>query len=225
MNKNIIDLTGKRFGLLTVIEIAGKAPNGRIQWRCICDCGTEKIVKGHDLKSGETKSCGCYKYRKKLDSKNRIPATSKRLYKVWASMIQRCENKRCERYGDYGERGIRVCDEWRKNYYSFENWALSKGYIESAKRGQCTIDRIDNNKGYCPENCRWVTNKIQCNNRRNNRLLTLNGETHTLTEWADIKGIPGQVVRDRLFKLGWTVEKALNTPKRDCARKEVFLPH
>lgn len=142
-----------------------------------------------------------------------------RLYHVWSNMIQRCTNPNNKRYKDYGERGITVCDEWRHDFDAFEKWALSAGYDKNAQHKKCTIDRIDVNRGYSPDNCRFADNITQCNNKRNNRFLDCDGERHTIQEWARIQGMPDYVIRDRLWKLGWDVERAIKTPKEHYVRK------
>lgn len=142
----------------------------------------------------------------------------KRLYSVWWAMIQRCEKPNSRRYADYGGRGVKVCPAWRNSFFSFEDWAMESGYDEDAPRGFCTLDRIDNDGDYCPENCRWATNKEQCNNKRNNRVLTCDGQSKTIQGWAEFLGIQDCILRDRIFKLGWDAEKAIKTPVRHCKR-------
>lgn len=147
--------------------------------------------------------------------KNKV--VNKRLYRVWANIVQRCTNPNHPRFAHYGGRGITICEEWRKSYREFERWALKNGYFESEKNDhQCTIDRINNDMGYSPDNCRFVNNRIQSNNRSNNQNLTCNGETHTIQEWARIMNIHDYIIRDRLWKLKWSVEKAILTPIRVC---------
>lgn len=126
-----------------------------------------------------------------------------RLYSIWTSMKTRCYNSNHEAYARYGGRGIAVCDEWRNDFMSFYNWALSHGYNDTL-----TIDRIDNNKGYEPNNCRWTTRKQQSRNLRNNKNITINGETRCLTEWCNILGLNYYTVWERL-NYGWSVKKAL----------------
>lgn len=133
-----------------------------------------------------------------------------RLYYVWQKMRLRCCDKKDKSYKNYGGRGISVCDEWRNDYAAFRAWAFANGYNESAKRGDCTLDRIDVNGDYCPNNCRWVSMAEQCRNTRKNKYLTHNGETHTLSEWARIVGINASSMHYRLKK--WGIEKALSTP-------------
>lgn len=149
-----------------------------------------------------------------MRGKTMINGKQTRLYRVWANVIQRCENPNNKRYKDYGERGISICEEWRHNYWAFEKWAYDHGYDENAKSHQCTLDRIDNEKGYSPDNCRFVNNYKQSNNRRNNRFVTIDNVTHSIQEWSRIMKIPDYVIRDRIFKLNWLPEKAVTTPRR-----------
>lgn len=190
----IIDLTGERFGMLKVIGQADSR-HGHAMWECKCDCGAKTIVQSGDLRSGRTKSCGC----------NRIVhgGRGSRLYRIWTGVKTRCFNPADHTYARYGARGITVCDEWRDSFEAFRDWALANGY-----RDDLTLDRKDNNGPYSPENCRWATTKAQENNRRNNRLITYNGKTQTLSQWAEEKGIHRGTIQWRLNH-GWEVEKAL----------------
>lgn len=160
-----IDITGQKFGMLTAIEpIYGEVT----KWRCLCDCGNETVVRLANLRSGHVISCGCASSRLYAGSDNpsyKHGHAHCRLYGVWASMIQRCENKNNKAFKNYGGRGITVCDAWR-DYESFEKWALANGYDKTAKRGECTIDRIDNNGNYEPSNCRWVDMHTQALNKK-----------------------------------------------------------
>lgn len=165
----LIDLTGQRFGRLTVINRAGINSYGKPTWNCLCDCGNYVVINAHELRNGDTKSCGCFK-----NEQIRIPhythkGTHDRLYKIWASMKTRCTNPKCKEYKDYGARGIRVCQEWMSSYEKFRNWAISAGYNATAERGECTLDRIDVNGNYEPKNCRWVSTYIQNQNKRNKK--------------------------------------------------------
>lgn len=130
-----------------------------------------------------------------------------RLYRIWSSMKTRCNNPNCRIYMRYGGRGITICDEWQRDFAAFREWAISNGYSE-----ELTIDRINNDEGYSPENCRWATTKEQNRNRRDNRLLTLNGNTKPLAEWAEIAGLNIPTLHKRVVKLGWSLEKAMTTP-------------
>lgn len=160
-----IDLTGQKFGRLLVIgEGKGKLRNNgqkRITWECKCDCGNSIDVPGYCLKSGNTKSCGCLDREK---ASNRLKTHGKsgtKLYYIWEAMKQRCYNPNNKRYSDWGGRGITICDEWKNNFRKFEKWAIESGYKEGL-----TIDRINNDKEYSPNNCRWATYHEQRINQR-----------------------------------------------------------
>ncbi|MCR8978718.1 hypothetical protein [Brevibacillus laterosporus] len=170
-----IDLTGKRFGRWTVIRKSLSIGNGTkpsVHWECLCDCGEKREVMGSSLRSGVSQSCGCLQ-RKRVAEVNSVihrkhGGTRKdRLYRVWRGMIDRCYYPSHNRYSDYGGRGIFVCEEWRRDYTAFRNWALVSGYDANAPRGECTIDRINVNGPYAPWNCRWVDSITQASNKRN----------------------------------------------------------
>ncbi len=201
------NLTGRRFGRLVAIEpLEERSPNGYVMWRCKCDCGNEAIVQSRYLVSGGTKSCGCYS--KEIHSKmlKTHGGTGKRLFNVYLTMKGRCTNPNAHEYENYGGRGIKVCDEWM-DYEAFEKWALANGYQED-KRGKCTLDRIDVDGDYEPSNCRWVTMKTQQRNKRNNVLITHNGETHCMSEWAEIAGIK-YITFVKRINAGWNMDRAL----------------
>ena len=161
------DLRGKRFGRLTAIECVGKAQNSTYRlWRCTCDCGREVITTTHALTCGDTKSCGCLKHDVTVERNRKHGLSGSRLYRVWSSMKYRCYKPTCKEYRNYGGRGISVCDEWRSSFEAFREWALANGYDESAPRGKCTIDRIDNDGNYEPDNCRIADMVTQVRNRR-----------------------------------------------------------
>lgn len=205
-----VDLTGKRFGRLTVIERAKNhiQPSGqsRPMWLCKCDCGNDAIICSSHLKIGKTKSCGCYVREIYSKIHKTHGKTNTRLYRIWNGMKQRCCYVKDKRYENYGGRGIAVCDEWKNNFEKFYGWAIENGYSESL-----TIDRINNDGNYEPNNCRWISNKQQQSNRQNNRHITLNGETKTVTQWCEIFSIDIRIVYSRI-KSGWGICKALKTP-------------
>lgn len=178
----INDLSGERFGKLLVLRRVENSKNGSAQFLCRCDCGNEVSVKATDLRGGKVMSCGCYK----LQCKTKHLLCGSRLYLVWASMKRRCDNLNNSNSKNYGQRGIVVCEEWsgENGFQNFYDWAMSNGYNPEAKRGECTIDRIDVNGNYCPENCRWVDMKTQCNNTRRNRVICYEGETLTISQIA-----------------------------------------
>ena len=201
-----IDLTGQKFGRLTVIKRVDNSKMGRVQWLCQCCCGNETKVSSLSLRTQNTQSCGClYNETRKTIRKSHGYKHS-RLYKIWGNMKQRCYNDNVKCYKYYGARGIQVCDEWRNNFKSFYDWAMNNGY-----RDDLTIDRINVDGDYEPNNCRWATNEEQSNNRRNNHTLTINNETHTTKAWSNILGIPYSTIKSRI-KQGWTTENILMTP-------------
>ena len=160
-----IDLTGQRFGRLVVIKRSENI--GRYTaWLCECDCGKEVVVKATYLRSGGTKSCGCLWLENHLKRRKTHGDSKARLYHVWTSIKDRCNNKNNSRYASYGGRGIRICEEWNKSYERFKEWAIQAGYDENAKFGKCTIDRIDNDGDYEPSNCRWADMSTQRRNQR-----------------------------------------------------------
>lgn len=163
------DLTGQRFGRLTVIRREGATPQRLATWLCRCDCGNECVVCRTCLIAGRTRSCGCLNIERIKEHRTTHKKIKTRLYGVWANMIQRCTNPKHNRYHRYGGRGITVCDEWRNDFQAFYDWAMATGYDENAPKGQCTIDRIDNDKGYSPDNCRWADAITQRSNQSNNR--------------------------------------------------------
>lgn len=159
----LIDLTGQRFGRLVVVERA-ESKNKNSSWLCKCDCGKQTVVSAPNLKSGATRSCGCGLQEATIERSTKHGGRYTKLYAVWIAMKDRCNNSNNKQFDDYGGRGIRVCKEWIDDFSAFQKWALANGY-----KGGLTIDRKDNDKGYAPDNCQWVTSKEQNNNRRPRR--------------------------------------------------------
>lgn len=206
------DLTGMKFNRLTVIRPAESSKTKETRWICRCDCGKEVIVQSNNLKSGQVKSCGCYRHEKavKMHTKHGSAKRNEkreRLYSIWAGMKSRCYGENEPNFHRYGGRGIAVCDEWKDDFSIFRDWAINNGYSP-----ELTIDRIDNSKGYSPDNCRWATSKEQALNRRSNRIITFNGETHSASEWEEILGFPRGTISRRIKKFGWTIDRALTEP-------------
>lgn len=164
------DLTGRKFNRLLVLERADDKiefdGRRRVAWLCLCDCGNKHITTTFLLKSGKVKSCGCLKVEKIQERCVKHGGCSDRLYKVWTDMKKRCYNPHYKQYNDYGGRGIRICNEWLNDYSAFREFAMKNGYDETAKFGDCTIDRIDVDGDYCPGNCRFVDMKTQNANKR-----------------------------------------------------------
>lgn len=189
-------MIGKRFGRLVVVSKAVDGTPSNTMWTCACDCGRTKTIREFHLRKGHTQSCGCL--RKDIASVTAINNSTThglrktRLYRLWLHIKERCNNPNCAAFNNYGGRGIRVCDEWTKSFQAFYDWAHANGY-----RDDLTIDRIDTNGDYCPDNCRWASMKEQANNTRANALITFNGETHTMSEWANIIGINYSTIRSR----------------------------
>lgn len=203
----IEDLTGKKYGRLTVIRRAENDKYNHKRYLCKCECGNEVLVAPHELVHGRTVSCGCYQRQivSQCASTHRMSDT--RIYRVWASMRARCKNKSNRDYRFYGGKGIKICEEWNE-FQNFYNWAIESGYTD-----ELTIDRIDYNGNYEPSNCRWATREVQANNTSRNRYLTLNGKTMSMADWAKSLSIPYRTLQWRLGN-GWSEERTLATPRR-----------
>lgn len=214
--RTIKDITGNKYNKLTAIRYDHSAKNHHSFWLFKCDCGNEKVIDASTVtkKNAEVKSCGCQNNAVRLSGNNRRihGDCGTRLYKVWKSMHKRCSNIQDKSYKKwYSPKGIKVCKEW-DDYRVFKEWALANGYDENADYMQCTLDRIDVNGDYFPDNCRWVNCKVQANNKSNNRMIDWRGETHNLTEWSQIIGIPMRVLRSRYYTYGWSVEEMFCVP-------------
>jgi hypothetical protein len=192
------DLTGKTFGLLTVIEACGSTNAGKRLWRCSCSCGGETVVVGSHLSSGNTSSCGCGRQRFKPSH----GGAYKPEYRVWHLMKQRCRNQNQTSYGAYGGRGITVCERWAQ---SFEAFLEDMGPRPSP---QHQLDRIDNDRGYEPGNCRWATRLQNMRNQRKTIWATLDGDKRSLPEWCERLGLNYGTVKARVQR-GISPEQAL----------------
>lgn len=155
---------------------------------------------------GRTESCGCLHNELARQRRTKHSLSGTKLYMIWKAMKQRCSNPNNKDYPNYGERGIKVCDEWSRDFQTFYDWSIQNGYIEGL-----SIDRIDTNGNYEPDNCRWITSKQQANNLRKNINIIFNGTTHTLSEWSDITGINYRTLMQR-YVSGWSPDRMLTEP-------------
>lgn len=204
----LIDLNGKTFGRLTVIERAENNKNGSARWLCKCSCGNTKIIQSCHLTRGKVKSCGCYNSDFSKLNHTKHGKSNTRIYRIWKAMKDRCYREKNIAFRNYGGRGIKVCDEWYHDFETFCEWAMSNGYSN-----ELTIDRIDVNGNYEPSNCRWITLKEQSNNTRTNHRLVYKGVSKNISQWADALNIKRATLQRRI-DLGWSIERALTTPKK-----------
>jgi len=206
-----IDLTGQKFGRLTVIERVSNSKHSRSMWLCKCDCGIEKIILGNDLHRNHTKSCGCLRKETTRQRFTKHGHSKKgkvtKIYSIWLSMIQRCTNPKNKNYHHYGGRGITVCKRWSNSFENF-NKDMAKEW-----KLKLTIERKNNDKGYCKNNCYWATWSQQQRNKRNNRLISYLGKSQCIAAWAEEMDIPDYII-DQRIKRGWDIAKALETPVR-----------
>lgn len=200
---NNSDYVGQKFGKLTVLEIIHQ--KGKWMWLCECECGNRKLMRSDYVSSGHSTTCGCGKTTKGAYKHGEI---STRLYMIWGRMNERCNPNAAdqERYKRYSGRGISVCNEW-KSYENFAKWARENGY-----RDDLSIERIDNDGDYCPENCTWVTKKEQARNRTTTMTVHYLGRDMSLAEACEIAGMSYKLVWYRISQAGWTFEKAISTP-------------
>lgn len=207
------DLSWQRFGRLVALYQSGHVGKyHQTTWLCRCDCGNTKVITTSNLlrKEKPTQSCGCLvkemarKHIKEDNPKKTHGKSDTRLYRIWKDMKRRTVNPKRQNYAWYGGRGIRVCDEWFNSFVTFERWARSHGYTD-----ELSIDRIDPDGNYCPDNCRWSSKTEQANNRNSNRLFTYNGVTKTVAEWAVEKDIPYTLLMYRI-NAGWKPDRVFN---------------
>lgn len=203
------DLIGCRFGNLVVIEkIVDKRFTRRLRWLCKCDCGKEVTHIAFRLKTGRAKSCGCS--RMNVHTSHGMSKT--KLYRKWAGMKKRCENKNFGQYKNYGGRGITVCEEWSNSFESFMEWSINNCYSDNLE-----LDRIDNNGGYNPKNCRYVNRITNCNNKRNTQNIEINGVKKPLMDWVRETGLSRSAICGRIKK-GFTGEEIIQ-PKMNPGPK------
>lgn len=195
------DMIGQVFGYWTVIGYAGS--KGGATWLCRCHCGIEKVVTGDTLRRGRSESCGCRPYSRNTPVKHGKTRTAE--HNVWVGMKKRCHNPSCDAYPHYGGRGIKVCDRWLESFAAFLE------DVGPRPSPQHTIDRIDGNGDYSPENCCWATKKEQANHTRRNYALTALGRTLNLRQWQDETGIGWSTIKRRLG-LGWHPDAAVTIP-------------
>lgn len=207
---NLNDIIGKKIGRLSVLSFETRKESDdkrkRIFYKCQCDCGNIKIISRDNLLHNTTKSCGCYAREEKIKRASKHNLSGNRIYKIYCGIKKRCYNINSSNYKIYGGKGIKMCDIWLQDFMNFHNWAINNGYKENL-----TIDRIDVNGNYEPNNCRWVDMVTQANNRTKNYNITYKNQTHTASEWAKLYGFKSSTVRARLRK-GYTIEEALTIP-------------
>lgn len=204
----MIDLEGKRVGRLTVKHPKGRSKFGSVLWECECSCGNVTVIDGQFLRSGLTKSCGCLKKEKaSINGKKVTHGQSYHpLFKIWSGMKRRCYNKRYAKYHNYGGRGIKMSKSW---YNSFDTFCRDMGERPSPKH---SIERKNNDAGYCKSNCKWATRTEQNNNTRQNIILTFEGVSKTIAQWGKELGIKSGTLYWRYHK-GLSVENILGKSK------------
>lgn len=210
-----VDLSGKRFGRLTVLHEEEphytKGGSKKRMWLCKCDCGKTKIVNGNSLTCGRTKSCGCLLVDNGR-AKSKGDRHRDRLYILWIGMRQRCNNKNHKSYKWYGGKGIKVCDEWDNDYESFKKWAYDNGYDKTLPRGVQTIDRINSDLDYSPDNCRWATQKEQVrNSSQYTKMVEYKGNQYHLSELCEKLGVDFNKTKARIYR-GKSFEEAIEIP-------------
>lgn len=221
---------GKKYNYLTITGF-GYNDFGKRCFKCECDCGKEKLIITTDVINGAVKSCGCMRNNilRKLSTVHGgcLYGHPERLYRIYRGMIERCHNKNNTKYNDYGGRGITVCSDWRENYDTFRTWAIENGYDENKSRKEQSIDRIDNDKGYSPDNCRWTTMKVQRTNQRphkehkKNATVVLNGAIVPKRVVCAEYGISVEMFDYRVKHKGMSVIEALTTPKLSVGRPKI----
>lgn len=208
-----IDLTGKNFGRLTVLERVSDGKGKDARWQCQCECGNFIIAQSNNLKSGNTKSCGCIQKMllQERNFKHGMAYTPE--FNTWNEMKARCNNPKHKKYKNYGGRGIKIYPKWIKSFQTFFD------YVGPKPTSEHSIERIDNDKGYFPGNVKWALPVEQANNTRSNHPITIGKSTLNLCQWAKKVGINYQIISYRIRKLGWSPEKAVFQPVRHWRKR------
>ena len=208
INMRLKDLTGQRFGRLTVVRLNGFAKYNKgsaSKWLCKCDCGNEITVLGDSLRQKKTQSCGCYMREVNSKRATKHNLCGSRIYDTYHNMLARCYRKSNDCYKTYGARGITVCDEWKNDFLSFVNWAMRSGYKDNL-----TIERKDVNKGYSPENCTWIPMGKQASNKTTTHFVVYKGEKMTLTDFSHKVNISRKTIRAHEAEFNYNYEDLVN---------------
>lgn len=203
-----INLAGRTFGRWTVL-----AYDSNQKWICRCVCGNQTSVDGASLRHGRSK--GCITCHTATGTRRTHGQSDTRIYRIWTGIIDRCENQNCDAFHRYGARGIVMCPEWRNSFTAFRDWALANGYDD-----KLTIDRRNNDAGYAPENCRWATYAEQNRNCSRNRPVEFRGQIVLICDLAVEVGLPQDILKNRVFRYGWSIEKAVSTPIYSRGKRE-----
>lgn len=222
-NPRLIDVSGRVFGMWTVLQKAGNKPRGAAVWKCACSCGKEALVTGSDLRSGKSTGCGCANKDRLGNLKRTHAGCGTRLHRIWKNMRSRCGNPNNPNFERYGGRGIFICEEWM-DFSRFRDWAEASGYSDGL-----SIDRVDNNAGYSADNCRWADAKTQSRNRAYAKKAP---DGRTWAEIAEANGVPARIMCNRVVAGGWDKETAATWPlgrprirrKRDGAGRYIKEP-
>lgn len=203
-------MIGRKFGRLTVEAYHSHGAGRMLKYTCRCECGGMAICYGNNLRTGTSKSCGCLQKERTSAARTTHGKRHTRVWQAWMSMKNRCYTTSAPGYKNYGGRGISVCERWR---HSFENFYADMGEQPTTKH---TLERLDTNGNYEPENCEWATYTKQARNKRSNRMVDLHGDRRCLAEWIELLGLDPVLVKTRIGR-GWSAERALTTPKKQGA--------
>ena len=213
----VIDITNQKFGKLTALNREENDKHGQARWKCICDCGNIIITSSHSLRSGHTKSCGCTRNDKIKMQNYKHGMSNTRLFHIWMGLKHRCTNPNFCDAKLYSERGITICDEWKNDFTAFYDWSMLNGYNDSL-----SIDRIDSNGNYCPQNCRWANHYVQANNRRNSNIVTYHGNSNNLDDMCRSLNVNSKVIRSRMKRNNLSFEEAVDNYEYTSPFKEYW---